>query len=176
MIASANQLEITAKEAKTEYLAALALIKRAEAIRASLHYGAEDAELEVVASQTAQAKKVYKQAIAKAQGNVNLSAKAEYGLGLCAEELADYAGAQAIYKKIIDNPDYAATAFPTQARARLDNMDDNSAEFVFVDAPEPEPVIETLESVIPEPVEIKIAPEVEKTPEPVKVVVEPVVE
>jgi uncharacterized protein YceK len=168
-----NELEIAANEAEDADLAAMAFIKRAEAIRASLHYGAEDAEAEVVTSQIAQARKAYTNAATKAQGNVSLSAKAEFGLGLCAEELAEYDGAQKIYQKIVDTPAYAATVFPTQAQTRLDNMDDNKAKFVFVDAPEPEPVLEpapaleTLESAIPNPVEVIVTPETEKAVETV---------
>jgi tetratricopeptide (TPR) repeat protein len=174
LITSASELEIVAGEAKEADLAATAYIKRAEALRASLHYGAEDAEAEVVASRIADAQKAYEQAIAKAGDNVTLSAKAQYGLGLCAEELADYDGAKVIYKKIIDTGDYAATVFPTQAQVRLDNMEDNKAEFVFIDVPEPEPQPETPEPArAPEPVEITVEPEEEKAVEPVEIIVEP---
>lgn len=171
LIVSANELEIVAGQAKKADLAAMAYIKRAEAIRASLHYGAEDAEAEVVTSQIAQATKAYANAATKAQGNVTLSAKAEFGLGLCAEELADYAGAQKIYKKIVDTPQYAATVFPTQAQTRLNNMDDNKAKFVFVDAPEPEPepipAPEIMGSATDEPVEVIVKPQPEKAVETV---------
>ena len=162
LVKSADELLIIAGEAKEADLAALAYIKRAEALRSSLHYVAEDAEVETVRSQISDAKKAYERAIAKAGDNVNLSAKAQFGLGLCAEELADYAGAKDIYKKVIDTPEYAATVFPTQAQIRLDNMEDNKAEFVFIDVPEPEPKLET-----PEPVEVIVEPEAKEAPVPV---------
>jgi tetratricopeptide (TPR) repeat protein len=159
---SANELLIVAGEAKKANLAALAYIKSAEALRASLHYGAEDKDAAAVQSQITDAKKAYERAIAKAGDNVTLSAKAQYGLGLCAEELADYDGAQDIYKKVIDTPEYAATVFPTQAKVRLENMESNKAEFVFVNAPKPKPKPKT-----PEPVKITVEPEAKEAPEPI---------
>ena len=135
LIVAANTLEVTANNAKTPDLSALASIKRAEAIRASLHYNGEDTEKQLVSGEIEKAKQAYKQAIAKASGNTVLAAKAEFGLGLCAEEVGDYDGAKEIYNKIIDNADYAATAFPRQAEARLSKFAEYQAKFVFVDAP-----------------------------------------
>ena len=124
----------------------------------------------MTASRIKDAKEAYELAIAKAGDNANLSAKAQFGLGLCAEELADYDDAQNIYKKVIDSEAYSATVFPTQAQARLNNIEENRAEFVFVDAPKPEPVPEILPGVLggtPEPVEITVEPEEKKPAETV---------
>lgn len=179
LIVSANELEIAGQEAKSESLSALAFIKRAEAIRASLHYGAEDPEAEIVSSELGRAKGAYEQALAKAKasGSATLSAKAEYGLGLCAEEAGDFAGASEIYTKIAGSEDYSATVFPKQAQSRLDGMEDNKAEFEFVDAPEPEAdvlesavsgaEVKAVESVVSVPVDITVEPEENKAVEPV---------
>ena len=156
LLIAANKLVITAQETSSDALAATALLKRAEALRADLHYSGSDAEASVVKGQIEKAKAVYEQALARAKGNLSLSAKAEYGLGLCAEEVGDYAGAEAIYNKIVDNADYAVTVFPAQAKARLEKMADNQVEFVFADAPavieqvQGEPVTGTINVIEPE--------------------------
>ena len=61
----------------------------------------------------------------------------KFGLGLCAEEIADYVEAEKIYGKIIADDAYAGTVFGAQAQDRLDNMADNKVQFVFVKAPPP---------------------------------------
>ena len=137
LIVAASELEILSQNTKNSNLAALALIKRAEAIRASLHFAPVDASAEAVTAELKQAKAAYELAITKAAGNQTLIAKAQLGLGLCAEEEGQLGTANDIYNKIIANEDFAATVFPAQARNRLDSMDDNQAKFTFVDAPRP---------------------------------------
>jgi len=138
LLLTANYLEIAAKEAKNPQLAALALIKRGETLRADLHYSGTDAEPEIVRSQIAEATKSYQQAIKKAGDNASLVAMAKFGIGLCAEEVGNFDKARQVYKNILDNPDFEGTVFPTQAKIRIDTMADNMGKFVFVDAP-PEP-------------------------------------
>lgn len=144
LVVTATELEIAASNAKNQELSAMAFIKRAEAIRAGLHYTGEDVEKELVVSEIEKARKSYKQAISKAAGDINLVAKAEYGLGLCAEEVGDYAGAEEIYSKIIDNADFACTIYPVQAKARLDKFSEFQQKYVFADAPKAAAPIESL--------------------------------
>ena len=137
LLVSASALETAAKEAKNPHSAALAFIKRAEALRTDLHYQPGNVERSVVQAQVSQAKKAYEQAIEKAQGNNTLVAMARLGLGLCAEEVGNFNQAQQIYQQIASNQDFEGTVFGAQAQLRLELIDDNKAKFVFVTAPAP---------------------------------------
>jgi tetratricopeptide (TPR) repeat protein len=139
LLISANSFEAEAKNAKNPYSAALALIKRAEALRSDLHYKVGRVERAVVQAQIDQARSAYQQAIEKAQGNNTLIAMSKFGLGLCAEEVGKFDQANQIYEEIAANVDFEGTVFPAQAQLRLELMDDNRARFVFVEAPEPQP-------------------------------------
>jgi tetratricopeptide (TPR) repeat protein len=138
---TANNLLKAADEAGEPQFAALALIKRAEAIRAELHYTAGDAEQDLVVSQTAKAKETYEAALIKAEGNNSLVAMATYGLGLCDEELGNFDKAKEVYLAIANNDDFKGTIFPAQAQFRLDIMGDHNKQFSFIEAPAPEIVI-----------------------------------
>ena len=147
LLMAASSLEIAAKEAKNPLQAALALIKQGEALRAELHYNVDDLEMEVVKSQIAQAEKAYENAIDKAKGEKGAPpfiAMARFGLGLCAEEVGDFAKAREIYESIATNSELEGTVFPVQAQFRLEIMEDTRGKFVFVKAPE------QVESLIPE--------------------------
>jgi tetratricopeptide (TPR) repeat protein len=138
LLVVANSLEDAANKARKPYAAALALIKRGEALRADLHYQSGRVERSAVVAQIDQAKKAYESAIEKAQGNSTLIAMARMGLGLCAEEVGNFDQAKEIYKQIAAGADFAGTVFPAQAQLRLDFMDDNRTKFVFVEAPQPD--------------------------------------
>jgi len=147
LLVVAGSLEVAANKDKNQYSAALALIKRAEALRADLHYQAGSVARSTVQAQISQAKKAYDSAIKKAQGNNTLTGMARIGLGLCAEEVGKFDRAKEIYQEIASNADFAGTIFPAQAELRLEVMDDSREKFVFVAAPEPEP--EAIEVEIP---------------------------
>ncbi len=138
LLVVANSLEAAANKASNPYAAALALIKRGEALRADLHYQSGRVERTTVVAQIKQAKKAYESAIEKAQGNLTLIAMARMGLGLCAEEVGNFDRAKEIYEQISAGADFAGTVFPAQAQLRLDFMDDNRTKFVFVEAPQPD--------------------------------------
>jgi hypothetical protein len=155
LILASNELEIASQTTKNQSLAALALIKRAEAIRASLHYAPTDPSAEAVTAELTQAKTAYELAITKAAGNNTLLAKAQFGLGLCAEEAGQFGTAYDIYSKIVASEEFASTVFPVQAQNRLDGMEDTKETFTFVDAPAPAvedaPAFEMPKPVIPSP-------------------------
>ena len=138
LLVVANSLEAAANKARKPYAAALALIKRGEALRADLHYQSGRVERPTVVAQINQAKKAYESAIEKARGNSTLIAMARMGLGLCAEEVGNFDRAKEIYEQIAAGTDFAGTVFPAQAQLRLDFMDDNRTKFVFVEAPQPD--------------------------------------
>lgn len=138
LLISANALEIEAHNTKNPLLAALALIKRGEALRSDLHFRNSEVEPAEIKSHIEQARKAYNSAIEKAKGNpgsITLEAMANFGLGLCAEELGDLKQAKSIYASIISNADYEGTVCPTQAQFRLESIDDSKGKFVFVSAP-----------------------------------------
>ena len=149
LLVSANSLEMAAGEADKSNipeLAALALIKRGEALRADLHYHDTEVQMEIVRSQIEQARKAYEKALERCRDNSTLQAMAEFGLGLCAEELGEYEKAAEIYEQIAAEPDFEGTVFPVRANARLEGMDDSRVEFVVVKAPEPEVELAPLEN------------------------------
>ncbi len=156
LLGLASSLEIAAGEAKTDLSEAIILIKRAEALRAELHYKAEEIEEVVLLSEVERARKSYEKAAKKAKGNATLEAMATFGLGLCAEETGDYAKASGIYESIVSNAGFEGTVFPAKARARIETMADNRETFVFVKTPESVKI-----EVPAAPVTIEASPKVE---------------
>ena len=114
--------------------AALARIKAAQALRTELHMRAGFIDAEELQTRIDQAQKAYEKAKDTAT-TPTLRAMAQLGLGLCAEELGQRDAAAAIYKEIIDTPEFAATIFPTQAKQRLDGLEMNLESVVFVPKP-----------------------------------------
>ncbi len=142
LLAPAEALKTAASETKNPSLAALALIKQGEALRADLHYKTGSINTETIRNNIAQATKAYQQAIKKAKGKpgeAQLTAMAKFGLGLCAEELGEFDKAAKIYQQITADAQFEGTVVPVQAQLRLDAMPDNKTRFVFVDAPVPPP-------------------------------------
>jgi hypothetical protein len=140
ILISASQLEIAADNSKTPQVKALLLIKRGEALRSDLHYRAEEVDADIVQDRIKKARESYEKALTLAEGNSTITAMANLGLGLCAEETGDYTRARQIYESIVADEKCAGTVFPAQAQNRLDTMADNMMEFVFVKAPpKPEP-------------------------------------
>ena len=106
----AQDLENFAGATGDDRMAAMALIKRAEALRAELHYRRTEPAPEEVAKQIGQAKESYQQALDRAASVPALAAIANFGLGLCAEELGNFDQAKEIYRALAENADYAGTA------------------------------------------------------------------
>ena len=126
-----------------EYIAS-ALIKQGEALRAELHYAPAGfaADPNALAFQVNKAKKCYQQAVEKAGGNPQLAAMAQFGLGLCAEEVGNFDEAQKIYHDIAANESYVGTVIVSMARERAVDMNDYKGTFVFVATPQTPPAPE----------------------------------
>ena len=140
LLQPANSLGTFAQNAKNNRMAALALIKQAEALRTELHYRPGTVSNEDLTSQINQAKAAYTEAIqTRLQGtsNPSLTAAAEFGLGLCEEELGNFEKAQQIYQIITENPDFEGTVAVTQAKHRLETMADYKQKVIFKPAPAP---------------------------------------
>ncbi|MHC4354838.1 MAG: tetratricopeptide repeat protein [Planctomycetota bacterium] len=134
---AAKPLEAFAQSTKNNGMAALALIKRAQALRAELHYGTVEGQY--VIDQIGKAKDSYTQALERSAGDNSFAAAAEFGLGLCAEELGDFEKAQQAYRDIVANADYEGTVTIAQAQRRLRTMADYKDKIAFKPNPNPKP-------------------------------------
>lgn len=137
LLQPAKALEAFAQNTTNDRMAALALIKQAQALRAELHYGT--AEDQYLKEQIAKAKAGYAEALEKSRGYPDLAAAAEFGLGLCAEEMGDFEEARQMYQDIVSNADYEGTVPVAQAKRRLEIMDDYKEEIAFKPNPNPQP-------------------------------------
>jgi len=142
LLQPAESLRTLAQNASTGQMAALALIKRAEALRAEMHYRPGPVSAQELATQIEQAKNSYAQAIEKAPNTPSLAAAAKFGLGLCEEELGDFEKATQIYREVAENPDYQPTTASAAAKYRLETMADYKEKLSFKPAP-----------IVPRPVE-----------------------
>ena len=176
LLQPANNLQSYAQNTKHKQMAALALIKRAEALRAELHYG--NVEEEYLINQTNLAKASYSEALEKCPTNPSLAATAKFGLGLCEEELGNFDQARQIFQDIAGNPDFENTLAAVRAKRRLKTMADYQQKIVFKPAPKPTtPTVQTtptstgpLPNIIPpfninRPLEFDMLPESKETDE-----------
>ena len=135
LLQPAKNLETFAERTGNDHMAALALIKRAEALRAELHYGT--VQKDYLVSQTNLAKASYTEALKRCPDDASLAAAAKFGLGLCEEELGNFEQAGQIYQEVAANPDFKATVAAVQAKRRLATMADYRREVVFKPKPAP---------------------------------------
>ncbi len=135
LLQPAKNLETFAERTGNDRMAALALIKRAEALRAESHYGTE--QKDYLVSQTNLAKASYTEALKKCPNDPSLAATAKFGLGLCEEELGNFDQAEQIYKEVAANPDFEATVAAVQATRRLATMAEYRRQVVFPPKPAP---------------------------------------
>jgi hypothetical protein len=127
-------------------MAAFALIKRAEALRAELHYRLEKVDRQDITAQINRARESYVRAIEKAAGNPSLTAAAKFGLGLCEEELGNLETAEQIYYDITTDPNFEGTVAAVQTKQRLNEITDYQQEIVFSKPPVPQ----TIETILPQ--------------------------
>jgi len=137
LLQPANSLGSFAQSTSNNRMAALALIKQAEALRTELHYRTGLISVQDLTNQINEAKVAYAGAVEKSSANASLKATAEFGLGLCEEELSNFQEAQQIYQSIVANAGYEGTVANAAAQHRLETMDDYRQKVVFKSAPEP---------------------------------------
>lgn len=145
LAAETEDLDEAAQTTKNGNLAALALLKEAELLRAELHLR-PDVTADMISANLSKARTACEQALEKAQ-TPTLKGLAELGLGLCDEEAGEYDKARAIYETLIAKPEYEGTAVIEQAKRRLASLEDNSAPVTFVQTEEsvqPESETETM--------------------------------
>jgi tetratricopeptide (TPR) repeat protein len=135
LIPAADSLGSFAQNTGNSQMAALALIKQAEALRAELHYRPGVISGQDLTDRINQAKTAYSEALQKSSDNVTLKAAAEFGLGLCEEELNNFEQARKIYQSIVANDDFEGTVAKAAAKHRLETMADYRQKMVFKPAP-----------------------------------------
>lgn len=155
----ADNLQSAAQSAKDDQIAALALIKHAEALRTALHYRQGTvgrAELEAAINR---AKAGYNEAFEKASPNVSLMATARFSLGLCEEEIGNFEKAEQIYREVATNTNFEGTTALAQAKQRLKTMADYQQKIVFKASPRPKPAEFIQPPFELQPVDINLGPE-----------------
>jgi len=160
LLGTAEDFQTFARNVKDDQMAALALIKQAEALRMELHYRAGTVDEQDVTTQINRAKAGYSEALSRVMGpeggdtiNPSLTAAAKFGLGLCEEELGNFAAAENIYRDIAANSDFECTTAAAQAKHRLETMADYQRKVVFKAAPKQaptEPLHPQIELKVPE--------------------------
>jgi len=165
LLRPANSLETFARDTKDAPIAALALIERAEALRAELHYRQGSVSKRDLTTQINLAKNSYNEALsrltrpsARGKFNPSLMAMAKFGLGLCEEELGNFDQAKQIYQDLAANPDFEATTAAAQAKLRLDTMADYQKKVVFKPPQKPTPARSIQPQIELRPVDINVAP------------------
>ncbi len=139
LIQTADNLQAATQNTKDDQMAALALIKRAESLRAELHYHQGTVSRTELEAAINQAKAGYSEALEKASPNPSLMATAKFGLGLCEEELGNFEKAEQIYSDITTNADFESTVAAAAAKQRLETMADYQRKVVFKVSPKPVP-------------------------------------
>ncbi len=137
LIQTADNLQAAAQNIKNDLVAASALIKRADILRIELHSRPAAISKEDAIAQIDRAKAAYSEATKKAGANPSLTAAATLGLGLCEEEIGNFAQAQQIYHDIATNPAFECTTAAAQAKMRLDSIAQYQQEVVFKIPAEP---------------------------------------
>jgi len=134
----ADRLKIFSENVNNDQMAALALIKQAEALRTELHYRPETVSTQDLTTQIDQAKASYTEALKKASSgsrgagsSPSLEAAAKFGLGICQEELGNFEEAQQIYHDIATDPNFEGTVAKALAEQRLQTMADYKTQVVF---------------------------------------------
>jgi hypothetical protein len=135
----AQDLKAFAEGSRDGRMAALALIKQAETLRTELHYRLAGVGSEEIARQIGQAQNSYEEALTRASSVPALAAMAQFGLGLCEEDLGNFDKAKEIYREVAQNAGYAGTAAQAAATDRLETVDDYRGAVTFRPAPQPKP-------------------------------------
>ena len=172
LIDLARDLQDFAQSTNDPEMSALALIERAETLRSELHYRSGEVSRDEMAKQLAQAQASYEQALKKAEDVPALAATAQFGLGLCEEELGNFDKAKGIYKAISENAAYDGTSAKAAAAFRLKTVDDYKTTVVFKPAPPPQasaPTIQLTPGQANSPVVIPVPVNPTPTPAPAPV-------
>jgi tetratricopeptide (TPR) repeat protein len=133
------------KNVRTE---AIGYIEQAQILRTEIHYRAAIPDKSQLTEQINKAKQAYNNALQVLAGSGSqdssvvtmLEAMANYGLGLCEEELGNFDEAIKKYKQITEKPAYQYTIASAEAKQRLAVISDFEKPVAF----KPMPVISSL--------------------------------
>lgn len=139
LVDTEQRLQDFAQKSSDNDMAALALIQRGAAARAELHYRLSEISQDELVKQMEKAQTSYQQALDRKPSLPSLAAAAQYGLGLCEEELGSFDKAAEIYREVAQKPEYAGTTAQAAAAYRLKVMPDYKTAVAFLPAP-PKPV------------------------------------
>jgi len=169
LIQVADNLQSAAQSVNDNQMAALALIKHAEALRTALHYRQGTVSRPELEAAINRAKAGYNEALEQASPNASLMATAKFGLGLCEEELGNFENAKQIYRELAINTGFEGTIAAVQAKQRLETMTDYKQKVVFKASPKPAPseIKQPKAEETQPPAELK-QPQLELTQPPIK--------
>ena len=166
LIKVAEELQTEIDQMDTPISQALGLIKKADTLRAELHYRKEKIQPQDLATQINEAKNAYQAAFDKSAKNANIQGLAKFGLGLCEEELGNYDQAKEIYNQILETPAFEASIAFNMATQRIPVMDEYKTQVTFIPAPEPNLPPQTLEPADANLPQILLEKPAEQTDEP----------
>ncbi len=131
LLEAASVLNTSAQTTSNDQLAALALIKQAQALRTELHYRQITPTKQQLTEQTNRAKDSYTLALKKASKSPSIKALAKLGIGLCEEELGNFDAAEKTYSEIANDDSLKGTAPAEAAGIRLATISDYKTAVAF---------------------------------------------
>jgi len=137
LIQPADTLQTLAAGESNADMAALAYVKRGEALRAEVHFRMTGLTSNVLQTQIGLARDAYAAALEAKPTLASIASAAKLGLGLCAEELGDFDQARRLYQEIVDDAAFKGTVAVASAQTRLTAMDEFRQPIAFHPAPMP---------------------------------------
>ncbi|MCP4452406.1 MAG: hypothetical protein GY809_13165 [Planctomycetes bacterium] len=119
---SSVNLGALAQSASSKTMAALAYLKQAEALREQTHFENGQVTQETLTDRIETAKNAYNNALKQGKNSKTLMSLAQYGLGLCAEELGQFKEAEILYETIISDASLDGTLGKASAVNRIKSM------------------------------------------------------
>jgi len=137
LIQPADTLQTLAAGETNPDMAALAHVKRGEALRAEVHFRMTGLTSNVLQTQIGLARDAYTAAIEAKPTLASIASAAKLGLGLCAEELGDFDQARRLYQEIVNDAAFQGAVAVASAQTRLATMDEFKQPIAFHPAPMP---------------------------------------
>jgi predicted negative regulator of RcsB-dependent stress response len=120
-----------AQNTSTKTMAALAYFKQAEMLREQIHFENGQPTIDAITDRIETAKAAYGMALEQGKANKTLTSLAQYGLGLCAEELGQFDEAGKIYQALISDDSYKGTIGQVSATNRVQAMANFNGSITF---------------------------------------------
>lgn len=131
----ADKLQTFARSTEDDEMAALALLKRGQALYIELIYrvgSVSDSDKQAALSRAVES---YRRAIERSPEDPTLTGLARFGIGLCKLEIGDFEKARKHFTQITENPEMKHTTAYRMAKLRLATMDDSARKITFSSAP-----------------------------------------